>query len=315
MRLITGFFLFVAVSVSAACNSAVAPAVNTANANVNATNSTANTNTASNSAAPSKEALAAREKQAFEAWKAKDGKFFEGFLVPNFVMMNGAYRGDKAETAKRYAANPCTVGSYTMSDEQVTNVSPQVAVITTKVTADITCEGKTMPSPVTSVSVYVRDGAEWKGAFHTEIPIASPPAKAGSYASPGPATVGPPSDSALAATLVERERFIWDAWKTHDQAKIEGFVTSGASAVGMGGERTATKADIVKAWTEPCDVKDVKLSNEHANEISPGVALLLYKGAADGKCGDMAVMPQWAMTVYTKEGDTWKGAFFVAAPA
>ena len=315
MRLITGFFLLAAIGVSTACNTAVAPAVNTANANVNATNSTANTNTASNSAAPSKEALAAREKQAFEAWKAKDGKFFEGFLVPTFVMMDGAYRGGKAETAKMIAANPCEVGSYTMSDEQVTNVSTQVAVITMKVTADTTCEGKKMPSPVTSVSVYVREGAEWKGAFHTEIPIASPPAKQDSHPSPAAVTGGPPSDPALAATLLEREKFVWDAWKAHDQAKIEEFVTSGASAVGMGGERLATKADIVKSWTEPCEVKDVKLSNEHANEISPGVALLLYKGTADGKCGDMAVMPQWAMTVYTKEGDTWKGAFFVAAPA
>ena len=315
MRLIAGFFLLAAISVSIGCNTAVAPTVNTTYSNVNATNSTANTNTASNSAPTSKEALAAREKQAFEAWKAKDGKFFEGFLAPNFVMMDGAYRGGKAETAKMISANPCEIGNYTMSDEQVTNVSPQVAVITMKVTADTTCEGKKMPSPVTSVTVYVRDGSEWKGAYHTEIPVDSPPAKLDSNAAPGPATVGPPSDPALAATLVEREKFIWDAWKTHDKAKIEGFVTDGASAVGMGGEKMATKADIVKSWTEPCDVKDVKLTNEHANEISPGVALLLYKGTADGKCGDMAVMPQWAMTVYKKEGDIWKGAFFVAAPA
>ena len=315
MRLITGFFLLAAICVSTACNTAVAPTVNTTNANVHTANTTANSNSASNSAAPSEEALAAREKLAFEAWKAKDGKFFEGFLVPNFVMMDGAYRGNKAETAKMIGANPCQVGGYTMSDEQVTSVSPQVAVITMKVTADTTCEGKKMPSPVTSVSVYVRDAAEWKGAFHTEIPIASPPAKADSQQSPGPATVGPPSDPALAATLVEREKFIWDAWKTHDKEKIEGFVTTGASAVGMGGERMATKADIVKSWTEPCDVRDVKLSNEHASEISPGVALFLYKGTADGKCGDMTIIPQWAMTVYTKEGNTWKGSFFVAAPA
>ena len=115
--------------------------------------------------------------------------------------------------------------------------------------------------------------------------------------------------------MIEREKFIWDAWKNHDSAKIEGFVTSGASAVGMMGDRLATKADIVKSWTEPCEVKDIKISNEHAVEISPGVALFLYKGTATGKCGDMTIMPQWATTVYVKEGDTWKGAFFVASPA
>src|SRR5688572_10327507 len=87
MRLITGFFLLAAICISIGCNTAVAPTVNTANSNVKATTSNANTNPASNSAAPSKEVLAAREKQAFEAWKAKDGKFFEGALAPNFVMM------------------------------------------------------------------------------------------------------------------------------------------------------------------------------------------------------------------------------------
>src|SRR5690606_17504337 len=131
---------------------------------------------------------------------------------------------------------------------------------------------------------------------------------------PAAPSTPPKSDSALAATLIEREKFIWNAWKDHDKAKIEEFVTDGASAVGMMGDRIPTKADIVKSWTEPCEVKEIKISNEHAAEISPGVALFLYKGTATGKCGDSALLPQWATTVYVKEGDTWKGAFFVASP-
>lgn len=312
MRLIFGLFLLTLCFASIACNNAGAPPVN---ANANRSNSSANANVASNPAS-TKESLTALEKKAFEAWKGKDGKFFEGFLSPNFVMMDGGYRGGKADTAKMIGANPCEVKSYTMSDEAVTNVSPDVAVITMKVTADTACEGKKMPSPVTSASIYVREGNEWKGAFHTEIPIASPDAKPGPPPPPPPPGTAPlQSNATLAAALIEREKFIWDAWKTHDKTKIEEFVTSGASAVGMMGERMATKADIVKSWTEPCDVKDVKISNEHAVEISPRVALFLYKGVATGKCGDMNVMPQWAATVYVKEGETWKGAFFVAAPA
>lgn len=311
MKLILGFFLLAIVCVSIACNSAGTPPANTANANVNTTN----TNTAANSSTPLKDVLAAREKQAFEAWKSKDGKFFDGFLIPNFVMMDGGYRADKANTVKMISDNPCEVKTYSMSDEQVTNVSPQVAVISMRVTADVTCEGKKMPSPVTSVSVYVREANEWKGAYHTEVPVASPDSKAGQPPPPPPASAAPQSNAALAATLTEREKFIWEAWKDHDKAKIEEFVTSGASAVGMMGDRLAAKADIVKSWTEPCDVKDIKISNEHAVEISPGVALFLYKGTATGKCGDMTIMPQWATTLYVKEGDIWKGAFFVASPA
>ena len=131
MKLIVGLFLLAIICICIACNNAGAPPANTANAYANAGNTAVNGNAAANTAAaPSKDVLAAREKQAFEAWKGKDGKFFDGFLIPNFVMMDGAYRGGKAETVKMISENPCTVGSYSMSDEKVTNVSPQVAVIT-----------------------------------------------------------------------------------------------------------------------------------------------------------------------------------------
>ena len=315
MKRILGFTLLTIICITGACNNAGTPPANTANANANKGNTASNANTAATTAAASKEELVAREKQAFEAWKNKDGKFFEGFLIPGFVMMDGAYRGGKDDTAKMIAANPCQVGASTMTDEKVTNVSPQVAVITMKVTADVTCDGKKMPSPVTSVSVYVREGNEWKGAYHTEIPVAAPDAKPAPPPPPPPPSSSLQANASLAATLIEREKFIWDAWKEHDAAKVGDFLTTDASAVEMGGGILATKADIVKAWTTPCEVKDIKITNEHAVEISPGVALFLYKGTATGKCGDMNVLPQWATTVYVKEGDTWKGAFFVASPA
>ncbi|HQU93313.1 MAG TPA: nuclear transport factor 2 family protein [Pyrinomonadaceae bacterium] len=315
MKLIVGLFLLAIICVSTACNNAGTPATNTANANTNAANSTANTNAAANTAAASKDVLAAREKQAFDALKSKDGKFFDGFLISNFVETFGPYRASRAGTVKMISENPCTVANYSMADEKVTTVSPQVAVITMKVTADVTCEGKKMPSPVTSVSIYVREGNEWKGAYHTEVPIASADSKPGPPPPPAPASAAPQPNAALAATLIEREKFIWDAWKEHDASKVEGFLTNDASAVEMNGAILATKADIVKSWTTPCEVKDIKITNEHAVEISPGVALFLYKGTANGKCGDMPVLPQWATTVYVKEGDIWKGAYFVASPA
>lgn len=315
MKQIIGLFLLAIICVSTACNNAGTPPANTANATTNSANSTANTNTVANATATSKEALETLEKQAFEAWKGKDGKFFESMLTSGFVMMDGAYRGNKADTVKMISANPCEVKSYSMSDEQLTNVSPQVAVITMKVTADVTCEGKKMPSPVTSVSIYVREGSDWKGAYHSEVPIVSAGSKPGQPPPPPPAASAPQSNTALAATLIERERFIWGAWKSHDAAKIGDFISTNASAVGMMGDRLATKADIVKSWTEPCDVKDITISNEHAVEISPGVALFLYKSTATGTCGNNPVLPQWAGTVYLKEGDIWKGAFFIASPA
>lgn len=306
--------LVAAVGLISACNTANAPGSNSTNTNANA--STANASSANTASAPSKDVLAAREKQAFEAWKNKDGKFFEGFLTGNFVMMDGANHPDKAATVKMIAENPCEVKSYSMSDEAVTNIAPDVAAITMKIEADVTCDGKKMPSPVTGTSVYIREGNEWKGAYHSEVAIVAPNAKpATGTAPPPPAKTTAPANKELAAMLIEREKGAWDAWKAQDRAKLDDFIAPNASAVGMFGERMATKADILKSWTEPCEVKDIKLSDEHAVQISPTVALLLYKGTATGKCGDMDIKPQWATTVYVKEGETWRGAYFVASPA
>lgn len=297
-----------------ACNTGNAPVANSANSNA----TTANTGTATTTEAPSKEVLAAREKEAIEAWKNKDGKFFEGFLSTNFVMMDGANRPDKAATMKMIAENPCEVKSYSISDEAVTNISPDVAAITMKLTADVECDGKKMPTPVTTSSLYVREGNEWKGAYHTETPVIDPNAKTDGAKMPPPAskpsTTAGTSNKELAATLLEREKGAWDAWKAADRAKLDDFVAANGFAVGMSGERMATKADILKAWTEPCEVGDIKLSDEHAVELTPTVAVLIYKGTASGKCGEMEIKPQWATTVYVKEGETWRGAYFVASP-
>lgn len=314
MRRITGLLLTTAAAfMIAACAPPNPPATNTANV----VNTNANANVTANPAAPSKEALASLEKQAFEAWKNKDGKFFDGFLAANFTMMDGGQHFDKAGSIKAISENPCQVKSYAMSDEQVTPVSADVAVITMKVTADVTCDGKPMPSPVTSASVYVKQGNDWKGAFHAEVPIVDPKNMKAEKMPPPPmgSATNPASNADLTAKLLAREKEGWDAWRNHDQAKLTDFVADNASGVGMFGERMATKADILKAWTEPCTVSNVTLSNEHAVEIVPGVAMLMYKGAATGKCGDMEVKPEWATTVYKQNGDKWQGVFFVASPA
>jgi ketosteroid isomerase-like protein len=307
----------IAAGLLSACAPPNPPATNTTNANINAN---ANANRAAAPAAPSKEALASLEKQAFEAWKNKDGKFFDGFLASNFMMMddNGQHF-DKAAAVKAIGENPCEVKSYSMSDEQVTPVSADVAVITMKITADGTCGGKPMPNPVTSSSVYIKQGSDWKAVFHSEVPIVDPKAMADKkMPAPPPAAKAPaaPAGNAdMTAKLLAREKEGWDAWKNHDQAKLTDFVADTAYGVGMMGERMNTKADILKAWMEPCTVDNVVLSNEHAVEIAPGVAMLMYKGTATGKCGDMEVKPEWATTLYKQNGDKWQGVFFVASPA
>ncbi len=153
----------------AACGSMPANNANAGNA------SNANANKAA--AAPTKEALLELEKKAFEAWSKKDGKYFEAFIADNFVGYHDGKVSTKAEEIKGIVESKCDVKSFDLSDPQVTPIGPDAAVLTTKATADATCDGKKLPSPVVSATLFVRSGDSWKAAYHNEVPVADIKAK------------------------------------------------------------------------------------------------------------------------------------------
>jgi ketosteroid isomerase-like protein len=307
---------------AAACTETTKPA---ANGN---TVANTNTNTNANSAAAkppaTKEALVALEKKAFDAWKTHDGKFFEGFLTSNFVMygQNGKIL-DKAAMVKEISESKCDTKDvqFTTSDEHLTPVGQDVAVLTMKVTADITCDGKKAPSPVTSASVYVREGSEWKGAYHNEVaivdpktfkpPAAAPAAKDDKKADTETAKAADPLTDALLAL----EKSGWEAWKARDGKKLDEITGKDLTFVDLFGKVTTSKADVIKGWTsEDCTIKSVDVTNAKAVSLTPDVALLTYRGHADGTCGGSPVYDLWGTTVAMKEGNAWKVVYIFENP-
>ena len=139
-------------------------------ANTNVANTNTNTNANTTSAAPTAEQLKALETKAYEAFKNKDGQYFQTFLAENYKMTgeNGA-QIDKAASIKEISEHDCAINGFTLSDEKVTPAGPNAAVLTTTVAMDGTCEGKTMP-PVTASTLYVNVGGQWKAAYHGEVP-------------------------------------------------------------------------------------------------------------------------------------------------
>jgi hypothetical protein len=164
----------VLIAITAAAFMACQPAANTpSNANANAGN--ANANVAAKPAPPTKEALTGLEEKAFDAWTKGDAQFFEGFLVDNFVGFGSDGKQiDKAGTVKMIGTEKCEVKSKSFSDQTVTPVGPDAAVITMKVDADVTCGGKKVPNPMITASLYVRSGDTWKGAYHNEVKYVEP---------------------------------------------------------------------------------------------------------------------------------------------
>ena len=141
------------------------------------TNTNANANTAPKAAAPTAESLMAMDTKAWDAYKNKDGKFFEGFLADNFVGFgDDGKRSTKAEAVKMISEHKCEVKSHTLSEPHMTPAGADVAVLTYKATIDGTCEGQKIPSPLTVASVFARSGDTWKAVYHNEVALMEPKA-------------------------------------------------------------------------------------------------------------------------------------------
>ena len=62
-----------------------------------------------------------------EAFKNKDGKFYEAFLTDKTITSEGAKRYDKASIVKMIADNPCVIKSYNFSNEKLTHLGADTA--------------------------------------------------------------------------------------------------------------------------------------------------------------------------------------------
>ena len=147
---------------------------------------------------PTKEELVALDRQAQEAWKSHDSKFFETFLSDNFIGFGSTRWTDKQSAINDVTNHKCQVNTFTMDEPLMKMVGPDVAVVTYKGTYDGACEGKKMPN-TRAVTVFVRKATFWLAAYHSETAIMTPPAgdkKAG--AKTEPAAKKEPANSAKA---------------------------------------------------------------------------------------------------------------------
>jgi ketosteroid isomerase-like protein len=259
-------------------------------------------------------ALVALEKSAYEAWKSKDAKFWNAFLSDKFVGW-GASRLDKASAAKEYTGADCNIKSYALSDEEISPLAKNAALVTHKTSVDGTCGGQKIPADSWTASVYVRDGDKWKAIFHSQAAVVDPKAattiSARTEGDSKPAARDPHTDAILAA-----ERAVWEAWREHDAKKIGDLTANDISFINIFGTHLATKADALKDWSGAgCDVKSVDLTDAAATMLSPTVGILTFKAAADGTCFGQKVGPVWGSSVYVKHGDTWKWTFGINVPA
>ncbi len=292
--------------VFAACGAPAdnAPAANNSNAG--------DTNTAKpTAAAPTKDSLMTLEKDAWEAWKNRDAKWTEENSTEKYVSLGTTGRMDKAAAVKSYTEQKCEIKNYSLSDDEMHMVGPDVAVLTFKGTQDYTCDGKKGPADVWSASVYVREGDKWKAAFYAETPVTDPkaPPKPAAPAKKDEAKKeeAKPDDSTDALLTVEKA--LWEAWKTKDSKGLEDVL--GKDFFFYGGEGRRDRDAILKAWAteNKCEVKSYWLSDAQSVSLTSDVSMLTYKGGGDGTCEGQPITTDWYVSIYTKEGDAWRQSF------
>jgi ketosteroid isomerase-like protein len=280
----------------------------------------ANTSEGTAPAGATKIALVTLEKSAYEAWKSKDAKFWDTFLSDKFVGWGSLGRLGKAAATKEYTGADCEIKSYALSNEHMSPLGKDAALLTHRVTINGTCGGQKIAADSWAAGVYVREGDKWKGAFHAEAPVVDPKAAAvkpvdqkDAY---GEAKSKPTGQDARTDAMLAIERAVWEAWKEHDAKKIADLTARDISFINIFGMYLATKADALKNWSGAgCDVKSVGVTDAVGTMLSPTVGILTFTGTADGTCYGQKVGPIWGTSVYVKDGDHWKWNFGINLPA
>jgi len=115
-----------------------------------------------------KETLIKLEKQSWEAWKNRDGKFFQNFLSDDHVEVGFGGLTNKATVVAGVASPICVVKSYSVDKFELTVFDAKTALLTYHAAQDTTCNGNAVPSPVWVSSLYVKRGGRWLNVLYQQ---------------------------------------------------------------------------------------------------------------------------------------------------
>ena len=118
-------------------------------------------------AAPDKEAIIAKEKAAWQAFKDKKADDFKKIISADLMAVYDS--GIKNLAQEIDTMGKMNMTSFNLSDINVTFPEPETALITYKVKVDATMEGKDISGSYNAGSVWRIKKGEWQGIFHTDM--------------------------------------------------------------------------------------------------------------------------------------------------
>jgi hypothetical protein len=117
-----------------------------------------------------KEHLVNLEKQSWEAWKNRDGKFFQEFLSDDHVEVGFGGVSNKAEVVAVVGSPVCQVKSYALDHFEFKMLDKNTALLTYREDQDATCH-KVVPSPCWVSSLYMKRGERWLNVLYQQSQI------------------------------------------------------------------------------------------------------------------------------------------------
>lgn len=108
----------------------------------------------------------------------------------------------------------------------------------------------------------------------------------------------------LQRKLSANETKLWDAWKNKDPKPFQ--LNLATESVMIGETGVATKKDVVGMMASmPCEVKSFTLSDWNVAIVNPDIAMLTYKGVADGTCAGKPIPTVWASSLWINRRGRW----------
>jgi len=112
--------------------------------------------------------LVGLEKQSWEAWKSRDGKFFASFLSEDHVEVGFFGPVDKAAVVAGVGSASCVVEHYSVDDFRLTVFDDDMAALTYHADQSTVCNGWQVPHPVWVSSVYAKRHGRWENVLYQQ---------------------------------------------------------------------------------------------------------------------------------------------------
>jgi len=123
-------------------------------------------------AADTKEDLVAMEKSIWKAFANHDAKAYADTMTDDAVEIGSDGEATTGEKLLASISSPsCNVKSFDLADTKLRQLSPDIAILTYRLTQDVTCDGKKSPTKTFATAIYVRQGGKWRWTMFQQTPI------------------------------------------------------------------------------------------------------------------------------------------------